>query len=641
MIFGNRKTIGVFMNKTDAYFDNIVHGVIQEEAKKLDYDVFVFSTVGYHQSNNDYDTQEKGMFPFAPVEQLDGIMVVPDSYEMHGFRDYLMDMLRKRAKGPIVSIRYHQTDNDCVFTDETVAIRPLVRHLIEDHGLKRICFLAGYPGHTDSELRLQCYRDEMAQHGLELPDHAICYGSMWLSDGPKAYDHYFVQHDVKPEAIVCANDYMAQGLIEELKKHGIRVPEDLIVTGFDNITGIGTSMITITTIAQDYAEMVRKGMKQLDKRIRAKRADDIKEGPQLIGLPGKLVLGESCGCRKPDFELIAKAGRENAMDVEVLKNREISMTYLTIELGGCDDLKELHDVIIRKKDDVQMMRDFYLCLFEKDNTGSGKREFAEEITDNACLVMAMRDRQDNGMPMITFDRRSLLPPMAERPDEAQVFFVMLLHQQESTFGYSLIRYTDGAIPTPFYQHWNVIVAGALRNMHNRNILQTLYEERRLSSITDMMTHLYNRRGLEEQINPMWTHLCTQREMVAFIYFDMDHLKEINDTYGHSAGDYAIRTVSKAIQQASPKGAIVARMGGDEFLVFLPRASQQVADNYMLRFDDVLMRINDEAKRTFRVESSCGAYVTRLDDDSTLEQCIHESDQIMYEEKQKRHAARKI
>ena len=57
-----------------------------------------------------------------------------------------------------------------MFTDENDAIRPLLRHLMEEHGLKRIAFLAGYPGHPDSEQRLQAYREEMTGHGLEVDE---------------------------------------------------------------------------------------------------------------------------------------------------------------------------------------------------------------------------------------------------------------------------------------------------------------------------------------------------------------------------------------------------------------------------------------------------------------------------------------
>jgi len=102
------------------------------------------------------------IFHFAALEKLDGIITVPESYEQGEFRELLNDMLH-RARCPVVAIRHEDAANDCAFTDEHEAIRPLIRHLIEDHGLKRICFQKGFPGHEESEIRLDGYSSAASQ----------------------------------------------------------------------------------------------------------------------------------------------------------------------------------------------------------------------------------------------------------------------------------------------------------------------------------------------------------------------------------------------------------------------------------------------------------------------------------------------
>ena len=79
MIAGKRRTIGVFLCKAYSVFDNAVYRVLEELSRKLDYDVVVFSTVGYFASQNEYDAQERRMFSFAPIEKLDGILMAPDT----------------------------------------------------------------------------------------------------------------------------------------------------------------------------------------------------------------------------------------------------------------------------------------------------------------------------------------------------------------------------------------------------------------------------------------------------------------------------------------------------------------------------------------------------------------------------------
>ena len=137
MIAGKRKTIGVFLCKAYTVFDNAVYHALEEEAHRLNYDVIIFTTVGFFSSQNEYDSQERGMFSFAPIEQLDGIIVAPDTYEIEGFRDQLYEELKRRAKCPVVSIRHQEEEYDCVYTDENLAIRPLMKHLLRSQLLLR------------------------------------------------------------------------------------------------------------------------------------------------------------------------------------------------------------------------------------------------------------------------------------------------------------------------------------------------------------------------------------------------------------------------------------------------------------------------------------------------------------------------
>ena len=640
MLSGRRKTIGAFICKAYSLFDSAVFHTLEEEAKNLDYNVVVFTTVGYFASQNYYDMQEKRMFSFAPIEELDGILIAPDTYEIEGFREELMDAIRERARCPVVAIRHKSDELDCIHTDETEAIAPLLRHLLDDHKLKKIRFLAGYEGHPDSEARLASFRRAMAEHGLAVDEEKdITHGNMWYNCGPEAYQFFFSDPENRPEAVVCANDYMAAGLVREALKHGIRIPEDCIITGFDNVPNLNLDEMKLTTVEQDFTAMTRTAFRELDRQIRTGDGRKNRKENVSIGIPGQLVLSESCGCGQRDSAFFTAVNKENALQVDMLNNREVGMTYLTIEMGGCDDLKQMHRVLIDKKSDTPMLQDLYVCLFESGRNEAGEPVFAKEITDTMCLVHVMRDQEDCGMPMLSFRRSQLLPSLADR-SEPQVLYLMGLHQNEYAYGYAMFHYYPGEIPSTFFQHWNVVLSGALSNMHKRNEILALYEERRLSSITDVMTHLLNRRGLEERLQPDWQGRCTRREYMAFITFDMDHLKDINDTYGHQAGDYAIRTLASAIRAAAPKDAVAARMGGDEFLTILPGAEKRAAEAYIQRFEKELAAINKKEKRSFQVEASCGMYVVKLDEASTLEQCIRMSDEEMYRLKALRHAGRR-
>ena len=630
MITNKRKTLGIFMNKADLSFQAVVQRITRQRARELDYDVFYFYTVGYRGSPNFYDEQEKNMFSFAPMEELDGALVVPDTYDMQGFRESLFEMLDQRAKCPVVCVRDHLSHYDSYYTDETVAIRPLMKHLLEEHGFRRICFLAGYEDHPDSNDRLVCYKDEMASHGVPLPVNAVYHGSMWSHGIEKAYEYFYGNPDAWPEAVVCANDYMAHALIEQLHNHGYMVPRDTVVTGFDDIEASRHASPSLTTVGQDYVQLVNKAMDLLHQRI-LEREQGIVSACEHRGIPAALAIRESCGCasRPADDQMAAVIHRLEQANRK-MGIREVCQTYFAIELHSADSYEAIHNTIFSKLEDIPAVRDLYLCLFRDENG------FAGHITPQVQLVSAIRDRQDAGMPMVCFDRQTLLPALAERADEPQAFYVHLLHQQHNTYGYTVVQFRDNEGPSQFYMHWNIIVSIALRNLDYQGKLKALYEERHRASVTDALTGLYNRRGVNEHLDPIWEQLCSEKRTICFTSIDMDNLKPINDTFGHQGGDEALCTIADAIRSALPEGAIAARIGGDEYLIFLPDCDEDDAAAFTGRFESYLTLHNLTAR--FPVGASVGTKVFRLEEGMGLDRCVIESDESMYRVKRSRHEA---
>ena len=622
MIFSQRKTIGVFISKMFRVFDEAFFAALDRESRRLDYDVAVFLSAGYYLAKSDYDVQEKNILRFAPLDKLDGIIAVPSTYEKGEFRDLVYEMLEKRVRCPLVVVREELDTHSCVFTDNATAMRLLTRHLIEQHHLTNICIQIGDFENPEISVRLEGFKQEMAAHGLPVSEKNICQGNLWTNSGDVAYRAFFSDPDHIPQAVVCANDYMAIGLIRVLQEKGYRVPEDVIVTGFDNITDWCTDVPSLTTIQPDYPGMVSQAMELLDRQIRGEGREREK-----IRLPGVLVCGESCGCGKRHADFYRDMTKKLMAQQEAENDQDAAMNNMSIDLGACTDLTELHKAMIGKRTENPIVRDHYICLF-----GTAEK-LMQENSAGACLVHAVRDHMDAGMPMISFDRDCLLPPMAERKDEAQVLYIKLLHQAGHNFGYSVIHYDQGKTPSRRFVQTNVLLSIALENIRRQHEMQELYEERRLSSITDHMTGLLNRRGLLESVEPLWRSM-TGRE-IAFICIDMDYLKHTNDTFGHAAGDVAISMIGKAIQKSMPEEAMGARTGGDEFIIFLPDAGNDRATQFVHRFNKTLEELSQAERRSFTVSASVGFKIVKPDKDTTVEECIRASDRILYQIKENR------
>ncbi len=169
----------------------------------------------------------------------------------------------------------------------------------------------------------------------------------------------------------------------------------------------------------------------------------------------------------------------------------------------------------------------------------------------------------------------------------------------------------------------------------------LAEERlREQSVSDELTGLANRRGFmllaQQQIK------AAQRtgKALALVFADLDRLKWINDTLGHSEGDRAIQDTARILRNSFRASDIVARLGGDEFVVLSPEATEQSELLIVERLQRNLDGHNREANRPYGLSVSFGITVYDPEAPCTLEELLERGDRLMYEQKQKRKLERK-
>ncbi len=161
------------------------------------------------------------------------------------------------------------------------------------------------------------------------------------------------------------------------------------------------------------------------------------------------------------------------------------------------------------------------------------------------------------------------------------------------------------------------------------------EALKFSSTHDKLTGLYNRAYFEEEV----TRLAAGRQNpVGVIMMDVDGLKETNDTCGHAEGDEVLRSTSRILQQAFRTNDLVARIGGDEFVVLLPYSTGTVVNKAIVRIGKYMEK-NNHTSNCAKVSLSTGMACT--EDGISLTDAIKLADQRMYEEKYQRRLTKTI
>jgi diguanylate cyclase (GGDEF)-like protein len=160
------------------------------------------------------------------------------------------------------------------------------------------------------------------------------------------------------------------------------------------------------------------------------------------------------------------------------------------------------------------------------------------------------------------------------------------------------------------------------------------ETKRLVTLnqSDMLSGVLNRRGFHMQIRPLFFLAERKGYPVAVMIVDVDKFKLVNDRYGHQAGDRVIKLVAEAVRINMRQSDIVARYGGDEFIVFLLDTRPEALEETAKKIKECAEK-SSKAVAPVTVSIGIASLTPRGDIDRTIEHMIGEADQALYEVKE--------
>ncbi|WP_329382130.1 LacI family DNA-binding transcriptional regulator [Streptomyces sp. NBC_01716] len=174
--------------------------------------------------------------------------------------------------------------------------RELARHLIRDHGLRRLAFVGGERESPDAQARFRGYQEACREAGLPVADEPdLRAGMMTQAEGERTADALLDRAagrgSERPQAILFANDQMAIGALHALERRGVRVPDDIAVTGFDGIPLSRIVRPSLTTVRQPMRRLGEEAVELLIHRLA-----DPTRAPVSLMLPVSVTRRSSCGC---------------------------------------------------------------------------------------------------------------------------------------------------------------------------------------------------------------------------------------------------------------------------------------------------------------------------------------------------------
>ena len=231
-------------------------------------------TVMLDQTDADPEREREMLTRSSRLALFDGLILSPLTLSAQ-------DLRARSNRAPVVLLGEHLFDGSFsqVAIDNVAASREATEHLI-GLGRRNICAVGGReaPGLGTAEARTRGYLAALTEAGLaHHPDAVLPVDDFRMPDGARAVTGA-LRAGARPDALLCLNDQLALGALRALHEHGLRVPEDVAVIGFDDVEGGRFSVPTLSTVAPDKAAVARVAVHLLHHRI-----EEAAQTPQASG----------------------------------------------------------------------------------------------------------------------------------------------------------------------------------------------------------------------------------------------------------------------------------------------------------------------------------------------------------------------
>lgn len=222
---------------------------INEYARQHNINVSYFAAFGGIIESEEFDTGEFSIYNLPDFSQFDGTLLLTNTFANPRIRNKIVDKVRESGIPSVVFECKDYEDFYDVSINNYSVMKKLVEHLIEEHGAKVFNFISGPIANPEANERYRAFRDALAEHGIEFDEENRFFRGCFRSyDGIKAFEDFERSGMSLPDVFVCANDSMALTAMNRLQRMGYKIPEDVMITGFDNTFNAQNSYPVLTTV---------------------------------------------------------------------------------------------------------------------------------------------------------------------------------------------------------------------------------------------------------------------------------------------------------------------------------------------------------------------------------------------------------
>ncbi len=508
-----RKTLGLIINSIDGSYQTLLWLAFKRAADELDCNLLVFEGRTLRQSGY-AEKQHHIVYSFVEKGKLDGLIITTSSIILNFCHEELMKFFKKYRGIPCVSFGIKIPQAISLLSNNKEGMKDLMRHLIKEHGYKKIIFVKGPENFEGSVERFSAYKEVLEENNISF-DETLVFSGNFISETGYRIMEEIILLEMYYDAIVFANDDMALGAIkciESMKEAGkYPVDKKSIICGFDD--SLNASQVTprLTTVRQPIKEMCYKAVELLVK-------GENKE--QTIEFPCVMVKRESCGC---------SYNKENN-DIENNKEVKLAARFRAHESIQSYKIDELFDRLTTVLKHCFIKSCFIFKYVEGPIIYDEEMAFDEafKVPKRSELIYAFCDGERRSIDedekiILTTD---ILPKSFINYDRRFTRLVLPLFFRNEHLGYTCFEVTDNNDVMIFELLRGQIsntLKGALMLMERERIEECLRENERLASLGQLIGGISH-------------NLMTPIMSIAGL---TTALQDLNDEYRDSIGDESV------------------------------------------------------------------------------------------------------
>lgn len=581
---------------------------LHQAARGEGYDLAVYTAT---QDLSFYSAQHqapRSLFRSIQYEHLAALIIIHHSFhddrlaeEM--IRDALSHGVRVFCIGQVHPGCY------CFINDYQDVYKSLLRHVIVNHGARDTFYIAGLPDEPNSRLRVQCYREVLEELDLPFMEENLVWGNYDPETATDIVERLLHTRRSLPRAIFCANDAMALAVCDLLRENSLRVPEDVIVTGFDATPPAFMLTPRLTTVGDDPHALACQILRILS------AGEDAPAPDQPMPHPFHAVLSSSCGCscETPQrYDAITVFRR-----LQEMKDHESALYHnmerLVTEIDRDRFFLALSRLLLPGS--MVCLNKSFLDIYE------GKNYSPNTLEDTLYVI----PWQPVGTPPEPWEiPLSDLNALENPSGEVTVFCP--IHSDTISYGLFVARTHDLDKDTSLIKRigsvLNMIFTIQLGNVRQHFLVQHLED----SLYLDPVSKLMNLKGLTRWFTSFIADRTNHLQCVALSVYEIAHYSSLYEQYGIEETESLISLISDILVRSNPGVRNIARISDHQFALIHTMPDDQLSEIINASTNSFFRETeswNEKANKPYTLEINCGC--THMDSgwaDTTLENLIH-------------------